>query len=160
MSNKKRNDGLEAKLIRRFQHPLERVYRAWTQPQHMARWFSPAEEIELSILKYQLHEGGEYLFRYEWPEGVFPVSGSFLTVMKEDCLIFTWEPQEPDVDAGKETLVSVWFREVATRVTELELRHTLLPDELMRQRHESGWESTLKRFGNYLPECTGLYPSD
>jgi uncharacterized protein YndB with AHSA1/START domain len=81
---------------------------------------------------------------------LFPVRGRFLTIRDEECLIFTWEPQPPDVDAGKETLVSVWFRELEPGVTELELRHTLFPDATMRQRHEDGWIATLDRLTRYL----------
>jgi len=142
----------EAIITRVFRHPVGRVYQAWTEPEHIARWWSPAAEIVLSILEYDLREGGRYFFRYEWPEGVLPVGGDFLTVKKEDCLIFTWNPREPDPDAGKESMVAVWFRALPEGHTEIELRHTLFPDEPMKQRHEDGWAATLDRLEEYFTQ--------
>jgi Activator of Hsp90 ATPase homolog 1-like protein len=61
-----------------------------------------------------------------------------------------------DPDAGKETMVSVWFRARGDGSTEVEVRHTLFPDESMRARHQEGWTGTLDRFGRLLasPEWT------
>lgn len=140
----------EALIIRRYPHPVERVYRAWTQPAHMEQWFRPFDDVTMKVTNFDLREGGEYFFHYSWPQGEFPVRGRFLTVNHEACLIFTWLPQEPDVDAGKETLVSVFFRALSERETEVEVRHTYFPDEAMRQRHLEGWMATMDRLGRNL----------
>lgn len=141
---------MEAVLVRRFPHPISRVYGVWTDPKHLAEWLRPFDDVTLEIPRFDFHEGGEYQFRYTWPDGVFPVRGRFLTIRPEECLIFSWEPQPPDVDAGKETMVSVWFRTVEPGQTELEVRHTLFPDATMRQRHDEGWTATLDRLARYL----------
>jgi uncharacterized protein YndB with AHSA1/START domain len=140
----------ETLITRRYPHPVERVYRAWTQPAHMEQWFRPFDDVTLKVTRFDLCEGGEYFFHYSWPEGEFPVGGKFLTVTPEQCLIFTWMPQGPDVDAGKETMVSVFFRTITEQETEVEVRHTLFPDEAMRQRHLEGWIATLDRLGRNL----------
>jgi uncharacterized protein YndB with AHSA1/START domain len=134
---------LEVQVIRRYPHLLERVYRAWTQPDHLRQWFRPYDNVTLDIVEYDLREGGRYAFHFTWPESKFLLRGRFLTVQPEQCLIFTWVPEPPDVDAGKETLVSVFFRAVSPGQTEVEVRHTLFPDEGMRGRHEGCWNSTL-----------------
>jgi uncharacterized protein YndB with AHSA1/START domain len=81
---------------------------------------------------------------------VFPLRGRFLTIEPEKTLIFTWLPQPPDPDAGKDTMVSVWFRSRAGEETEVEVRHTLFPDEPMRARHQDGWVGALNRLGRLL----------
>jgi uncharacterized protein YndB with AHSA1/START domain len=141
---------LEAVLVRRFPHPVSRVFRVWSDPIHVAAWFRPYDDVTLQVTAFDFREGGDYFFRYTWTEGVFPVCGKFLTIRPEDCLIFSWLPQPPDMDAGKESLVSVWFRSLAAASTEIELRHTLFPDEAMRRRHEDGWVATLDRLCRYL----------
>lgn len=141
---------LEAVLVRRFPHPVARVYRVWTEPQHIAQWFRPYDDVTLEVPTFDFREGGDYFFRYTWSDGVFPVRGRFLTIRPEECLIFSWKPQPPDADAGKETMVSVWFRTPEPGVTEIELRHTLFPDATMRQRHEEGWIATLDRLSRHL----------
>jgi uncharacterized protein YndB with AHSA1/START domain len=144
------SDSREAVLLRRFPHPVSRVFRVWTDPVHIAEWFRPFDDVVLRVETFEFREGGEYFFRYTWPEGVFPVRGKFLTIRTEECLIFSWLPQPPDIDAGKDSLVSVWFRAIAENVTEIELRHTLFPDESMRRRHEEGWIATLDRLTRFL----------
>lgn len=142
--------GFEAQLVRQFPHPIARVYRAWTMVEHIEQWFCPSDDIKIEIEQFDLREGGEFRFLYTWPGNVFPVQGTFLTVKPEQTLIFTWTPHSPDPDAGKDTLVSVFFRPLSPNETEVEVRHTLFPDELMRQRHNDGWCGTMNRLGRFL----------
>lgn len=141
---------LEARIVRQYPHPVSRVYRAWIMAEHIEEWFRPFDDVTLKVEQFEPREGGCYDFRYTWPEGEFPVRGTFLTITPEQTLIFSWEPQPPDVDAGKETMVSVFFRALKPSLTEVEVRHTLFPDETMRQRHEEGWCATLDRLSRHL----------
>ena len=140
----------EAVIRRTFPHPVARVYRAWTQPEHVAAWLRPSEEVGFTVLGFDLRVSGEYHFRYAHGGGIFPVQGKFLTVEPERSLIFTWLPRAPHIDAGKDTLVSVWFRRVPPDSTEVELRHTLFPDETMCQCHEKNWQGTLEQLSRHL----------
>lgn len=133
----------EAKVVRRYPHPIARVYEAWTEPDHLTQWFRPYDDVILEIAEFDLREGGVYGFRFTWPQSKFLLRGKFLTVQPEQCLIFTWIPEPPDIDAGKKTMVSVFFRSLGESETEVEVRHTLFPDEAMRVRHEGCWNSTL-----------------
>ncbi len=134
---------LEARITRRYAHPVSLVYRAWTDPAHLPQWFRPYDDVTMEIVGFDLREGGEYVFDFTWPQSRFALRGKFLTVRHEECLIFTWTPQPPDVDAGKDTMVSVFFRAFGSRETEVEVRHSLFPDEAMCHRHEGCWNATL-----------------
>jgi uncharacterized protein YndB with AHSA1/START domain len=141
----------EATLTRRFAAPLSLVYQVWTEPWHLQHWFSPADEVRLEVLEFDFREGGSYHYRYTWGDDeLYPVNGRFLSIEPDSCLIFSWEPQPPDPDAGKETMISVWFRACADGTTEVEVRHTLFPDEPMRARHQEGWNGTLDRLARLL----------
>lgn len=141
----------EATITRRYPHPIMRVFDAWTRIEHIEQWFRPYDDVTLNVEAFDFREGGEYHFCYTWPGNVFPVRGKFLTITPQQALIFTWMPQEPDPDAGKETMVSVFFRQIGPCETEVEVRHSLFPDEPMRQRHSDGWTATLERFHHFLP---------
>jgi uncharacterized protein YndB with AHSA1/START domain len=141
----------EARLVRRFVSPLSLVYEAWTRPRRLERWFSSAGEIRMEVVEFDFREGGGYYIRYTWGEqAVMPLRGKFLTIEPEKSLVFTWLLQPPDLDAGKETLVSVWFRPCPNSETEVEVRHALFPDEPMRGRHLAGWMGALNRLGRLL----------
>lgn len=134
---------LEVQVIRRYPHPVAMVYEAWTAPQHLSQWFRPYDDVTLKIVHLDLREGGEYVFHFTWPQATFLLRGKYLSVKPLECLIFTWMPEPPDIDAGKDTMVSVFFRALNQSETEVEVRHTLFPDEAMRARHEGCWNSTL-----------------
>lgn len=134
---------LEVRVVRRYGHPVSLVYKAWTDPVHLPQWFKPYENVTMEIVSINLCEGGEYVFHFTWPQAKFLLRGKFLTVQPDKCLIFTWMPEAPDVDAGKDTMVSVFFHAVSEQETEVELRHTLFPDKAMQQRHEGCWNATL-----------------
>lgn len=140
----------EARIKRSFPHPVSRVYRAWTQAEHVAAWLKPSEEVGFTVIRFDLRPGGEYDFRYEHGGGIFPVRGKFLTLEPERSIIFTWLPYAPHIDAGKDTLVSVWFRPMLPNSTEVELRHTLFPDETMCQCHEKNWLGTFEQLSRHL----------
>jgi uncharacterized protein YndB with AHSA1/START domain len=142
----------EALIKRTFPHPVSRVYRAWAQSEHVAAWLRPSEEVGFTVLSFDLRVGGQYDFRYEHGGAVFPVRGNFLTVEPERSIIFTWLPYEPHIDTGKDTMVSVWFRSVQPNSTEVELRHTLFPDETMCQCHDKNWWGTMEQLSRYLAD--------
>jgi uncharacterized protein YndB with AHSA1/START domain len=141
----------EAIVTRQLDAPVELVYRTWAEPEHLPHWLSPSDEVTLIVQQFEFREGGDYCFRYTWDQaGQMDVRGRFLKIVPAETLIFSWEPQEPDVDAGKETMVSVWFRSRGPRSTEVEIRHTLFPDEAMRRRHNEGWTGTIDRLSRHL----------
>lgn len=140
----------EVIIARLYPHSVERVWRAWTQPEHLPHWFRPYDDVIMEIIRFELREGGGYAYCFTWPQSKFVLEGRFLTVQPQQCLIFTWKPLPPDVDAGKDTLVSVFFRRISDAETEVEVRHTLFPDETMRRRHEGCWSATLDQLGRNL----------
>ncbi len=140
----------EAVVTRRFPHPLARVFRAWSEPRNLESWLRPDIGCELVVERFDFREGGELVFRYRWDQEVSPVHGRFLTIVPNQTLIYTWTPQPPDPYAGRETMVSVWFREIEPHLTEVELRHTLFPDETMCDRHHVGWSAAFDLLSQHL----------
>ena len=48
------------KFRRTFQAPRERVFRAWTDPVELGRWFAPSDEYSMLVPVLVLQVGGKY----------------------------------------------------------------------------------------------------
>lgn len=87
-------------LTRIFNVPREKVYRAWTEPELLKKWFAPAPWTT-SKAELDVRAGGASLVVMRSPEGQeFPSRGIYLEVVENEKLVFTdafvkaWEPSE------------------------------------------------------------------
>jgi len=122
--------------------PREAVFRAWTDPDELRRWWGPpgfscpSAEIDLRV-------GGRYRIAMQPPEGdVFYLSGTFKVIEPPSRLVYSWAWEGADSPA--ETLVAVEFR-TRGQATEIVLSHTLFADAAVRDRHAQGWDGCLGR---------------
>ena len=82
--------------------PPARVWKAWSTPDHLAKWWIPAP-IECQVVKLDLRPGGGFETRMREGGGEFQphVEACFLDVVPEERLVFTtvlkegWQPVEP-----------------------------------------------------------------
>ncbi len=69
--------------------PRELVWKAWTQPEHLKHWFTPApwKTIDCEI---DLRPGGRFFTVMQSPEGqTFPGTGCYLEVIENERLTWT-----------------------------------------------------------------------
>ncbi len=124
-------------LERTLTAPPERVFRAWTDPAELARWFAPDPELPTEA-EVDLRVGGAYRIRMGRHEAV----GAYVAVEPPRTLSFTWRwASEP---AAAETLVTVSLAP-AGEGTRLTLRHEGFASEAARANHEGGWSRSLAR---------------
>lgn len=129
----------------RYEAAPEAVFRAFTDPLLLTRWFSPGADIGIEVLAHDLRPGGRYRFRYREPSGdVSVVAGEFCEILPPERLVFTWTWEAPDPHAGVATLVTVEIRADGAG-TEVVVTHERFPDETSRVRHAEGWRTTLAR---------------
>lgn len=135
--------------------PRQRVFEAWTDPQHLSRWWGVRQGYTAPIVEIDLREGGRYRLAMLAPEGGIPniVGGVFREVQPPEKLSFTWAwehgPQEHPHWEPTETLVTVEFRDLGGS-TEVTLTHTGFPEAPMRDEHTNGWSGVLQRLGHYI----------
>ena len=55
-------------LARTFDAPLELVWEAWTQPEHLARWWGPPGMV-VEVAKHDFRVGGEWRYVMPMPNG-------------------------------------------------------------------------------------------
>jgi len=83
------NPKLDLVLERTIPVSPDKVWAAWTQPELMVQWFTPApwKTVEAVV---DLRPGGENCITMESPEGDrYPNAGCYLVVEPERLLVFT-----------------------------------------------------------------------
>jgi uncharacterized protein YndB with AHSA1/START domain len=136
------------KVKRTFRATRERVFRAWTDPVELGRWFAPSEEYSTLVPVLELQVGGKYCVEMHHKNGnVHRVSGTYREIKPPEKIAFTWSwEHDPDVS---QSLVTIEFRDLGPS-TEMILTHENLPNTEQRDKHEHGWNGCIDQLANYL----------
>ncbi len=130
-------------VLRRVLHaPRERVFDAWTTPEHLRAFFCP-ESFTATGATADARVGGRYRITMMSSEGAAYVAhGTYREVVRPQRIICTWSWEEDDPALELETLLTLEFHE-RSGDTELVLTHERFRDAAQRDRHEEGWSSIL-----------------
>lgn len=83
------NPELDLVLERVVDVPRELVWRVWTQPEHLMKWFAPLPWTTVAC-EIDLRPGGKFYTVMRSPEGQeFPNAGCYLEVVPNERLVFT-----------------------------------------------------------------------
>jgi uncharacterized protein YndB with AHSA1/START domain len=129
-------------VVERILHaPRTRVFRAWTDPALLEKWFSPVDRTTVGV-EANAVIGGRYRIGMRGPNGaVNYVSGIYIEIEPPQRLVFTWA-WETDPPGG-ESLVTIEFFEQGD-ATRLVITHQKLETAQDRESHLHGWESCLQ----------------
>lgn len=157
--NIKPNPKLDLFLERFVDVSPEIVWAAWTKPEHIVHWFTPApwKTIKCEI---DLQAGGLFSTIMQSPEGEsFPVVGCYLEVVENKRLIWTnslkpgFRPAEiSEVEGFAMTaIISLESYEGGTKYTAMAMHM----DEASRIKHEAmgfhdGWGKALDQLVDYM----------
>ena len=133
----------ELVITRLIDAPRARVFKAWTDPELIKKWFAPLPWT-IPVAETDVRQGGTTLIVMRGPDGnEFPNRGVYLEVVENERLVFTdaytkaWEPSEKPF-----MIVVVTFENEGgkTRYT-ARVRHWTVAD---REAHEkmgfhTGW---------------------
>jgi uncharacterized protein YndB with AHSA1/START domain len=126
----------------------EKVYRAWTDPEAIKRWWGPGGHDPVSVAELDVRVGGRFRIVFGGPDGkAHEVQGVYREVVPNRRLVFTWT--WPRTTPERESLVSIVFRAVDGG-TQLDFRHEQLFDEAVRDGHRRGWTESLAKLDDYL----------
>jgi uncharacterized protein YndB with AHSA1/START domain len=138
------------RLARRYPAAPEKVWRAWTDPQALKRWWGPGRQDPVSLAELDLRVGGRFRIVFGGPAGTdHEVQGVYREVVPPRRLVFTWT--WPRSTPERESLVTLEFRP-AGGGTELAFLHEQLFDEAVRDNHRRGWSESLAKLETYLQE--------
>lgn len=140
------------KVTRTFRASRQRVFRAWTEPELMMRWFVEGD-AEMTVCEIDLREGGSYRLEGHIGGKRWSIRGSYLEVRPPERLVYTWTwKHDPGIGVLEgDTRVTVEFRDRGAE-TELVLTHERFASAQARQEHSQGWNACLNRFERLLAD--------
>lgn len=154
MSKPKINPKLDLVLERVVDVSPRLVWRAWTEPEHLMKWFTP-KPWQTVDCRIDLRPGGEFYTVMRSPEGETMEGGSgcYLDVVPERRLVWTsalGPDYRPNVSRVLDLFFTAWIilepQGQGTKYTAI-AQH---PDEAAAKRHEEmgfqdGWGASLEQ---------------
>jgi uncharacterized protein YndB with AHSA1/START domain len=146
-SSRKHDPRLDLVLERVIDVPRDLVWRAWTEPEHVKKWFTPAPWTTTDC-EIDLRPGGIFRFIMRSPEGKdFPNTGCFLEVVPNERLVWTdalLPGYRPSENPFFTAMITFAPEGNGTRYTAIAIHR----DEAGRKRHEEmgfyeGWGKCL-----------------
>jgi uncharacterized protein YndB with AHSA1/START domain len=135
-------------LRRTFAAPPVKVFRAWTDPEAIKKWFNPGGRT-IATAEIDLRIGGRYRFGMRGSDGpILYISGVYREIESPSRLVFTWA-FEGDPAFAEDTLVTVQCLAKGDG-TEVVLTHERLPGEAARQNHLEGWTGCLDKLASII----------
>ena len=128
--------------------PRDLVFRVWTDPRHLTRWWGP-KGFEPIGAEQDLREGGTYRFGMKSAEGNEVWStGVYKEIVPNEKIVMTfrWENGAWGVD----NLITVTFLELASGRTMMRFHQAPFATVEARDAHTGGWTSLLDKFTAYL----------
>jgi uncharacterized protein YndB with AHSA1/START domain len=151
----------EIVITRIFDAPRELVWKAWTDPEHLMRWWGP-KIFTSPVCQIDLRIGGRYLFCMRSPEGKeFWSTGVYREILPPERLVCTdsFADAEGNVvpashyglpgDWPSELVVTVTFEEHEGR-TKLTMRQAGIPAGEMKAMAAAGWEESFDKLAESL----------
>jgi uncharacterized protein YndB with AHSA1/START domain len=135
-------------LARTYPVAPEKVWRAWTDPQAVKKWWGPGPGEPVAVAELDVRVGGRFRIVFGGPKGTdHEVQGTYLEVLPHRKLVFTWT--WPNTTPERESVVTIVFKAVDAG-TALDFRHEQLFDEKVRDDHKRGWTGSLDKLEAYL----------
>jgi uncharacterized protein YndB with AHSA1/START domain/ketosteroid isomerase-like protein len=139
---------LEVVITRLFDAPRELVFRMWTEPEHMARWWGP-KGFTNPVCQLDARPGGAILIHMRAPNGaVYPVTGTFREIVPSERLVFTSIAEDAEGNPALDEITTVTFAAegAKTKVTVHSKAVGIAPAApRMLAGMEKGWAQSLDR---------------
>ena len=151
----------ELVITRIFDASRELVWKAWTEPEHLMRWWGP-KNFTSPVCKIDFRVGGVYLFCMRSPEGrEFWSTGVYREIVKPARIVYTHsfaDERGAPVPASHYEMPGDWPAETHSTVmfeehqgkTRLTLRHVGIPSGVMSEMAAAGWNESFDKLAESL----------
>ncbi len=102
-------------LDREFDAPRDMVWRAWTDPELLARWYGPG--VDTIIHKFDLKPGGMWLNEMKWGDKSDLSKMVFQEVVPQEKLVWHHSSTDADWNVATNQMMADWPRVLLTTVT-------------------------------------------
>ena len=141
-------------IQRHFPVAPEKVWRAWTDPKALSRWFGPGgpgDPQTVSLAELDVRVGGPFRIVFGGPEGNdHEAAGVYKEVAPNRKLVFTW--CWPRTTPDRVSQITILFKP-AGGGTDFEFLHEQFFDEAARDGHQRGWTQTFVKLDAYLRQA-------
>jgi len=129
-------------VTRVFDVDRETLFDAWTKPALMMKWFHSHDAWTTPLAEADLRVGGRWSIEMRTDDGrAYRPFGVYRVIERPSRLTFTWHPfGNPEY----ETSITLRFRAMGPKRTELRLTQEGLRDDADRRVHQGGWEGCLR----------------
>lgn len=142
----------ELAITRIFEAPRAMVFRAWTDPEQMARWAAP-RGFSRGEASADVRVGGAYRACIRSPEGQDHwVHGEYREIVAPERLVMTHGWLDDKGRPGHMTLITVTFEELGPRKTQMNFLQTGFDSLASRDGHNGGWTSSFEQLVELLAE--------
>jgi len=143
----------EVVITRIFDAPRALVFKAWTDPKHLKRWWGP-KMFTNPVCEVDARVGGAWRIVMRGPDGVdYPCGGVYREIVEPERLVFTNIATDNDGNPILDGLTTVTFEEQGgkTKLT-LTTRAVALVEYAAAylQGMEAGWTQSLESLAEEL----------
>ena len=149
-------------IERIFDAPVELVWKAWTDPEHVKRWWG-SKDFTAPEVKIDFRVGGTFLYCMRSPEGqdVWG-TGVYREIVPLKRIVFTdsFADEKGNVvsashygmgeDFPLELLVTLTFEDNGDGKTRFTLRHAGMPEGEDSEMTQMGWNQSLDKLAETL----------
>jgi uncharacterized protein YndB with AHSA1/START domain len=151
-------EGNDLVLERILDAPRELVWKAWTDPEHLKRWWAP-RPYQTPEVEMELRPGGIFYTRMTGPDGFdFSGAGCFLEVVEGERIVWTsalgpgYRPNDSRADCGGFPFTAIVTLEDAGDGRTLYRAVAMHKDQADRDTHEKmgfhdGWGTCADQLG-------------
>lgn len=137
-------------IERVFKAAPERVFRAWTDPKILVKWWGP-EGYGTPDCTMDVRAGGAWRTVMANAEGQSHiVSGVYHEITPPKRLVTTWAWEQEDGRRGHETMLELTFEPAADGNTKVTLVQSLFESVEQRDSHNMGWSSSFNDLDRLL----------
>lgn len=154
-------------ISRTFNAPRELVWRAWTEPAQLARWWGP-HQFTATVPTLDLRVGGAYRYVMHGPDGMeYPMSGTFTEVVPPERLVMAIDlsdhpdwwfaqvmPEAVENHHLLDHVQTITFEEVGAQTRVTVTAHFATPEILAcmaKLGMNEGWSQSLEKLTALLP---------
>ena len=151
-------DGARTIVISRlFRVPPHIVFRAWTEPELVKRWWAPrALGVSMVACEADVRIGGRYRYVLQNPDGGrIAFSGEYREIMPDERLVYS-QVFEPMAEAGEaELIVTFTAQGPETLVVSTEIYPSpAVRDQVMASGMEEGMRNTMDQLDELVAGLT------
>ena len=140
----------EIVIERVFDAPRELVWKAWTDPEHVAKWWGP-DGMTTRVDELDLRPGGKWRYVMLGPDGSeYPQSGIFREIVVPEMIV-TSAVFEMGSNPPQKVVLTYRFEDLGDK-TKVTLVHSA--DEVYGEQERigviAGWDSNFDSLGDHL----------